>query len=52
MPPKIKITDEMIVETAARLTREKGFDKLNARAQKNWGVRCSLFSGHLNRWRN
>ena len=31
MPPKVKITEKEIIETALRIVREKGLDSLNAR---------------------
>lgn len=32
MPPKIKITEEAILDTAVRITAEQGIEKLNARS--------------------
>lgn len=53
MPPKAKVTREMILQTVFQITREQGFEAVNARSIAE-SLNCStaLFLPVMKIWRS
>ena len=53
MPPKAKITKNMILNTVLEITQETGFETVNARSiASNYNVQHALYLLAMKTWRN